>query len=192
MKYNEPLTKEYYAEQKRLWDEMNSRNKINNASILTNEQRFGIQNPILSKLESITVALKIIEIAKDKAYQRTKMNPECRIQNEKLFPWMKVERYYIRTLDRLIETEGFIDHTANIAYEEDEALIMSEDKWKATDIETGLLIGKDRGFAELYDKVFKMKDIINKRRLTGDYMVFKQQFEMIKNGDFGKIIKIES
>ena len=69
---------------------------------------------------------------------------------------------------------------------------MSEDKWKATDIETGLLIEKDRGFAELYDKVFKMKDIINERRLTRDYMTFKQQFEMIKNGDLGRIVKIES
>ena len=136
--------------------------------------------------------LKISEIAKDKAYQRTGMNPEFRIQNGKLFPWMKVERYYIRTLDRLIESEGFIDHTTNIAYEEDETLIMSEDKWKATDIETGLLIEKDRGFAELYDKVFKMKDIINERRLTRDYMTFKQQFEMIKNGDLGRIVKIES
>ena len=124
------------------------------------------------------------KLSKDKAYQRTGMNPEFRIQNGKLFPWMKVERYYIRTLDRLIESEGFIDHTTNIAYEEDETLIMSEDKWKATDIETGLLIEKDRGFAELYDKVFKMKDIINERRLTRDYMTFKQQFEMIKNGDF--------
>lgn len=70
----------------------------------------------LSKEESIPVALEIIEIAKDKAYQRTGMNPEFRIQNGKLFPWMKVERYYIRTLDRLIESEGFIDHTTNIAY----------------------------------------------------------------------------
>ena len=146
----------------------------------------------LSKEESIPVALEIIEIAKDKAYQRTGMNPEFRIQNGKLFPWMKVERYYIRTLDRLIESEGFIDHTTNIAYEENETLIMSEDKWKATDIETGLLIEKDRGFAELYDKVFKMKDIINERRLTRDYMTFKQQFEMIKNGDLGRIVKIES
>lgn len=62
MKYNEPLTEEYYAEQKRLWDEMNNRNKINNASVLTNEQRFGIKNPILSKEESYVLALGIVGI----------------------------------------------------------------------------------------------------------------------------------
>lgn len=66
MKYNEPLTEEYYAEQKRLWDEMNSRNKINNASVLTNEQSFGVQNPILSKEASYFLALGVARIIIDK------------------------------------------------------------------------------------------------------------------------------
>lgn len=66
MKYNEPLTEEYYAEQKRLWSEMNNRNKINNASVLTNEQRFGVKNPILSKEGSHVLALGIIRIMIDK------------------------------------------------------------------------------------------------------------------------------
>lgn len=65
MKYNEPLTEEYYAEQKRLWDEMNSRNKVN-ASVLTNEQRSGIKNPILSKEASYFLALGITRIMIDK------------------------------------------------------------------------------------------------------------------------------
>lgn len=66
MKYNEPLTEEYYAEQKRLWGEMNSRNKINNASVLTNEQKFGVQNPILSKEASYFLALGVARIIIDK------------------------------------------------------------------------------------------------------------------------------
>lgn len=65
MKYNEPLTEEYYTEQKRLWDEMNSRNKVN-ASVLTNEQRLGIKNPILSKEASYFLALGITRIMIDK------------------------------------------------------------------------------------------------------------------------------
>ena len=65
MKYNEPLTEEYYTEQKRLWDEMNSRNKVN-ASVLTNEQRFGVQNPILSKEASYFLALGVAKILIDK------------------------------------------------------------------------------------------------------------------------------
>ena len=65
MKYNEPLTEEYYTEQKRLWDEMNSRNKVN-ASVLTNEQILGIKNPILSKEASCFLALEIIRIMIDK------------------------------------------------------------------------------------------------------------------------------
>lgn len=66
MKYNEPLTEEYYTEQKRLWDEMNSRNKINNASVLTNEQKFGVQNQTLSKEASYFLALGITRIMIDK------------------------------------------------------------------------------------------------------------------------------
>lgn len=66
MKYNEPLTEEYYAEQKRLWDEMNNRNKINNASVLTNEQRFGVKNPILSKEGSQILVLGIANIMLEK------------------------------------------------------------------------------------------------------------------------------
>ena len=66
MKYNEPLTKEYYAEQKRLWDEMNSRTKIKNASVLTSEQRFGVQNPILPKEACCFLALRIVKIMIDK------------------------------------------------------------------------------------------------------------------------------
>ena len=66
MKYNEPLTKEYYAEQKRLWDEMNSRTKIGNASVLTNEQRFGVKNPMLSKEGCQILTLEIVRIMIDK------------------------------------------------------------------------------------------------------------------------------
>lgn len=61
MKYNEPLTEEYYAEQKRLWNEMNNRNKINNVSVLTNEQRFGVQK-MLAKEGSYFLALGIVGI----------------------------------------------------------------------------------------------------------------------------------
>lgn len=60
MKYNEPLTKEYYAEQKRLWNEMN------NASVSTSEQRFGVQNPILPKEGCQILALEIVRIMIDK------------------------------------------------------------------------------------------------------------------------------
>ena len=66
MKYNELLKEEYYAKQKRLWNEMNNRNKINNASVLTNEQRFGVKNPILSKEENQVLALEIVRIMIDK------------------------------------------------------------------------------------------------------------------------------
>ena len=131
---------------------------------------------------------EVMEIMKDKLYQRTGMNPDIRIVNGKLFPWMKVERYYMRTYDRLIESEGFIDHTINIAFEEDSCLIMHEDKWKATDIETGLLIEKDKNFADLYDKIFNMADSINERRRSNDYNTFKEQFELIKSGKLGRVV----
>ena len=128
---------------------------------------------------------------KDKLYQRTGMNPDIKMVNGKLFPWMQVERYYMRTYDRLVESEGFIDHTTNIAYEEDPCLIMHEDKWKATDIDTGLLIAKDKTFADLYDKVFEMMETINKRKDTKDYTVWKKQFDMIKSGELGRIVLME-
>ena len=137
------------------------------------------------------IATEIVDIMKDKLYQRTGMNPDIKMVNGKLFPWMQVERYYMRTYDRLVESEGFIDHTTNIAYEEDPCLIMHEDKWKATDIDTGLLIAKDKTFADLYDKVFEMMETINKRKDTKDYTVWKKQFDMIKNGELGRIVLLE-
>ena len=45
---------------------MNNKNKINNASVLTNEQRFGVKNPILSKEENQVLALEIVRIMIDK------------------------------------------------------------------------------------------------------------------------------
>ena len=118
-------------------------------------------------------------------------NPDIKMVNGKLFPWMQVERYYMRTYDRLVESEGFIDHTTNIAYEEDPCLIMHEDKWKATDVDTGLLIAKDKTFADLYDKVFDMTETIDKRKDTKDYAEWKKQFEMIKSGKLGRVVLME-
>lgn len=135
---------------------------------------------------------EVIEIMKDKLYQRTGMSPDIKMVNGKLFPWMQVERYYMRTYDRLVESEGFIDHTTNIAYEEDPCLIMHEDKWKATDIDTGLLIAKDKSFADLYDKVFNMMDSINERKKSNDYITFKEQFELIKSEKFGRVVTLET
>lgn len=68
---------------------------------------------------------------------------------------------------------------------------MHEDKWKATDIDTGLLIEKDKSFADLYDKVFEMMENINKRKNTKDYTEWKKQFDMIKSGELGRIVLME-
>ncbi len=38
---NEPLTEEYYKNQERLWNEMINRKSQNNASVLTNKQKYG-------------------------------------------------------------------------------------------------------------------------------------------------------
>ena len=58
---NEPLTQEYYDTQKRLWEEMNSRKMINNASVLTSEQR-GNKNPVLSHVDSQILLVKMTRI----------------------------------------------------------------------------------------------------------------------------------
>ena len=58
---NEPLTQEYYDTQKRLWEEMNSRKMINNASVLTSEQR-GNKNPVLSHVDSQILLVEMTRI----------------------------------------------------------------------------------------------------------------------------------
>lgn len=58
---NEPLTQEYYDTQKRLWEEMNSRKTINNASVLTSEQR-GNKNPMLSNTVSQILLVEMTKI----------------------------------------------------------------------------------------------------------------------------------
>ena len=58
---NEPLTQEYYDTQKRLWEEMNSRKMINNASVLTSEQR-GNKNPELSHVDSQILLVEMTRI----------------------------------------------------------------------------------------------------------------------------------
>ena len=58
---NEPLTQEYYDTQKRLWEEMNSRKMVNNASVLTSEQR-GNKNPTLSHVDSQILLVEMIRI----------------------------------------------------------------------------------------------------------------------------------
>ena len=58
---NEPLTQEYYDTQKRLWKKMNSRKTINNASVLTSEQR-GNKNPMLSNTVSQILLVEMTKI----------------------------------------------------------------------------------------------------------------------------------
>ena len=58
---NEPLTQEYYDTQKRLWGEINSRKMINNASVLTSEQR-GNKNPVLSHVDSQILLVEMTRI----------------------------------------------------------------------------------------------------------------------------------
>ena len=58
---NEPLTQEYYNTQKQLWEEMNSRKIVNNASVLTSEQK-GNKNTILSHADSQILLVEMTRI----------------------------------------------------------------------------------------------------------------------------------
>ena len=73
------------------------------------------------------------------------MIPELRInENNK----MEKKKFYVRLLDRLAEDEGYIDSEISIAFSDNESLIWNENKWTATDIETGCKITNGRTFED--------------------------------------------
>ena len=119
------------------------------------------------------------------------MMPEVREVNGKLEKWMNKEKYYIRTCNKLVETEGYIDKENNIAYSDDETLIWNENKWTATDINTGLQIANGNTLESVYNKIKDMNNIITERKKTRDYNLFLEQFKMIISGSLGNIVPIE-
>lgn len=119
------------------------------------------------------------------------MIPEVKEVNGKFEKWMTKGKYYIRTCNKLVETEGYIDKENNIAYSDDESLIWNENKWTATDINTGLQIANGNTLEIVYNKIQDMKTVITERKKTSDYNIFVNQFKMIIAGSLGDIVPLE-
>ena len=68
-----------------------------------------------------------------------------------------------------IKRKGMKDFERGIIYEDNESLIMSEEKWTAYDLVAGVEICKERDFERLYEKVADMWEEIKKRRETDVY-----------------------
>lgn len=117
------------------------------------------------------------------------MIPELRInENNK----MEKKKFYVRLLDRLAEDEGYIDSEISIAFSDNELLIWNENKWTATDIETGCKITNGRTFEDCYTKVLNMMDEIVSRRNSSSFETYKKQFQMILDGQLGRgVVKLE-
>ena len=121
------------------------------------------------------------------------MIPELRENSEgKLEKWMQKEKFYVRLEDKLAEDEGYIDKEHGIAFSDNESLIWNENKWTATDIETGCKITNGNTFDSCYENVLAMWDQINERRKSKEFDIFKSQFQMILNGTLGSgIVTLE-
>ena len=119
------------------------------------------------------------------------MIPEVIEVDGKLEKWMTKGKYYIRTCNKLVETEGYIDKENNIAYSDNESLIWNENKWTATDTNTGLQIANGDTLEIVYNKIQDMNNVITERKKTRDYNLFLEQFEMIIAGYFGNIVPLE-
>lgn len=68
-----------------------------------------------------------------------------------------------------IKRKGLKDFERGIIYEDNESLILSEEKWTAYDLVAGVEICKERDFDRLYEKVTDMWEEIKKRRETDAY-----------------------
>lgn len=101
-------------------------------------------------------------------------------------------KFYIRLEDRLAEEIGYIDKENSIAYSDDDSLIWHNEKWTATDIETGCKITNARTFEDCYTKVLNMMDKIVSRRNSSSFETYKKQFQMILDGQLGRgVVKLE-
>lgn len=110
----------------------------------------------------------------------------------KLGKWMEKKKFYVRLLDKLAEEEGYIDIEHGIAFSDNESLIWNENKWTATDLQTGCKIANGSTFDNCYNNVLSMIEQIKIRRESHDYAVWKNQFEAILNGTLGDgIVSIE-
>lgn len=105
---------------------------------------------------------------------------------------MDKEKFYIRLEDRLIEEIGYIDKENSIAYSDDDFLIWHNEKWTATDIETGCKITTGHTLEECKNNVMKIMDKIVDRRNSNAGRIYRKQFEQILNGGLGNgVIRIE-
>lgn len=68
-----------------------------------------------------------------------------------------------------IKRKGLKDFDRGVIYEDNESLIMSEEKWTAYDLVAGVEICKERDFDRLYQKVSEIWDKVQERRNTDVY-----------------------
>ena len=78
-----------------------------------------------------------------------------------------------------IKRKGLKDFERGIIYEDDEFLILSEEKWTAFDMATGVEICKERDFDRLYQKVTDMRDEIEIKRKMDAYKDMKRIYESV-------------
>ena len=102
-------------------------------------------------------------------------------------------KFYIRLEDRLAEEIGYIDKENSIAYSDNDSLIWHNEKWTATDIETGCKLTTGRTLEECKSNVMQIMNKIIDRRNSNAGQMYREQFKQILNGELGNgVIKLEN
>ena len=100
---------------------------------------------------------------------------------------MKKGRFFKRFMYKLVECNGYLDMEKGLAYSHDKESKL----WISTDIYTGLKAYGGKTRKEAIERTEKLYQNICDRRKTTDYNTFKNQFEMLLNGRFGEVVRIE-
>ena len=100
---------------------------------------------------------------------------------------MKKGRFFKRFNYKLIEEYGYLDMEKGLAYSRD----IKSKGWVSTDIYTGLKAYSGKTKKELIETTEKLYQNICDQRETECYKKYNDQFEMLLDGRFGEVIKIE-
>ena len=100
---------------------------------------------------------------------------------------MKKGRFFKRFNYKLIEEYGYLDMEKGLAYSRD----TKSKEWVSTDIYTGLKAYSGKTKKELIETTEKLYQNICDQRESEYYKKYNDQFEMLLDGRFGEVIKIE-
>ena len=143
---------------------------------------------IFYKKIGVNNAIKVLKYCKKYAKNVVKMTNKTNILSiGKDVDIMKKGRFFKRFNYKLIEEYGYLDMEKGLAYSRD----TKSKEWVSTDIYTGLKAYSGKTKKEVIETTEKLYQNICDQRESERYKKYNDQFEMLLDGRFGEVIKIE-